>query len=158
MRLTNVQARQALQRHLHGVLCTSHADRGIDAVPVVFALSDDDHLGVPVDLVKPKTTTRLQRERNLEADPSATLLIDHWDRDDWSQLWWVRAHLRWVAHPDATSVVDLTRRLVHRYPQYAGAPFARVLVFRVVDLAGWSAAEVGGPDPQRDVSPVVGPG
>lgn len=138
MRLTKNEARLLVERHLHGVLCTLHPDRGPDAVPVVYALGDDDHLGVPVDLVKPKVRTRLQREANLEADPRATLLIDHWDRDDWSQLWWVRAQLTWVPRPDPASTADLERRLVQRYSQYAGAPFARVLVFRVVDLTGWS--------------------
>ena len=71
-----------------------HAERGVDAVPVVYAVDDDGYVGVPVDRVKPKASSRLQRERNLEADPRGTLLVEHWDRDDWSQLWWVRAELR----------------------------------------------------------------
>ena len=72
-----------------------HAERGVDAVPVAYAVDDDGYVGVPIDLVKPKASLRLQRERNLEADPRATLLVEHWDRSDWSRLWWVRAELRW---------------------------------------------------------------
>ena len=92
MRLADDDALVRLAAHDHGILCTLNAERGVDAVPVAFVV-DDGHVGVPIDLVKPKTSLRLQRERNLEADPRATLLVEHWDRDDWSRLWWVRAEL-----------------------------------------------------------------
>ena len=36
-------------------------------------------MGVPIERVKPQVSSRLQRERNLEADPRATLLVAHWD-------------------------------------------------------------------------------
>jgi hypothetical protein len=94
MRLPEDEARARLAAHDHGVLCTVHPERGIDAVPVVYAVDDEGYVGVPIDRVKPKTSSRLQRERNLEADPRGTLLVEHWDRHDWSQLWWVRAELR----------------------------------------------------------------
>src|SRR4029078_2971513 len=104
MRLAEDEARARLAAHDHGVLCTVHAQRGVDAVPVVYAV-DDDFVAVPIARVKPKASTRLQRERNLEADPRAALLVEHWDRDDWSRLWWVRAELLWPraggARPDA---------------------------------------------------------
>jgi hypothetical protein len=101
MRLTEHDARARLAAHHHGILCTVHLRRGVDAVPVAYEVDDDGYVGVPVDRVKPKASTRLQRERNLEADPRATLLVEHWDRDDWSRLWWVRAELRWQGdgHP-----------------------------------------------------------
>jgi PPOX class probable F420-dependent enzyme len=138
MRLTDDEAWAHLAAHDHGVLSTVHAERGVDAVPVAFAL-DGDLVGIPVDLVKPKAAVRLQRERNLETDPRAMLLVDHWDRDDWSQLWWVRAELRW--EPDACEhEVSLGALLAERYPQYREQPFARVLVLRVVGISGWSGA------------------
>lgn len=68
MRLASPQARQRLAAADHGVLCTVHHERGADAVPVVFAVIGD-HLAVPIDRVKPKSTVRLQRERNLATDP-----------------------------------------------------------------------------------------
>ena len=80
MRLTEVEARARLAAHDHGILCTVHAERGVDAVPVAYVADDDGYVGIPVDLVKPKTSVRLQRERNLQADPRATLLLEHWDR------------------------------------------------------------------------------
>lgn len=128
-------ARDRLSAHDHGVLCTLHRARGVDAVPVVYAV-EDDQVGVPVDRVKRKTTPVLQRERNLAADPRATLLVEHWDRADWSRLWWVRASLRW--EPSAPPS-GLASRLASSFPQYADQPFDRLLVFRVVSVTGWSA-------------------
>ena len=140
MRLTDDQAQTRLATHDHGILCTVHAERGVDAVPVVYAVDDAGFVGVPVDLVKPKASSRLQRERNLEGDPRATLLVEHWNRDDWSRLWWVRAELRWEAEPDAAQVSDLADRLAGRFPQYRDQPFARVLVLRIAGVTGWTGA------------------
>ena len=137
MRLAEDEALARLAAHDHGVLCTVHAERGVDAVPVVYVVDDDGFVGVPIDRVKPKASSRLQRERNLEADPRATLLADHWDRDDWSQLWWVRAELRF--EPDDAREAALAARLAERYAQYRDQPFDRVLALRVVALTGWSA-------------------
>ena len=85
-------ARTRLERADHGVLSTLHPTRGVDSVPVCFVV-DGDLVAIPIDTVKPKRSTRLGRLRNLEADPRATLLVEHWDFDDWSALWWVRASL-----------------------------------------------------------------
>lgn len=139
MRLSREEARARLAEHDHGILCTVHPVRGADPVPVVYVVDEDAFVGVPVDLVKPKTSTRLQRERNLEADPRATLLVEHWDREDWSRLWWVRAELQWEATPSPEREAALAAMLARRYPQYRDEPFARVLVLRVVGLTGWSA-------------------
>jgi len=140
MRLAEDVARARLASHDHGILCTIHAERGVDAVPVAYVVDEEDYVGVPVDLVKPKASTRLQRERNLEADPRATLLVEHWDRDDWSRLWWVRAELLWQPTSADERAADLASALAGRYPQYRGEPFARVLTLRIVGLSGWAAA------------------
>jgi PPOX class probable F420-dependent enzyme len=134
MRLADDEARARLAAHDHGVLCTLHASRGVDAVPVVYVL-DDGVVGVPVDRVKPKASSRLQRERNLEADPRATLLVDHWDRDDWSQLWWVRAELRFAGDAPAA----FAALLADRFAQYRDQPFDRVLGLQLVGITGWTA-------------------
>src|SRR5215510_487747 len=140
MRLTEEEARARLAAHDHGILCTVHAERGVDAVPVAYMVDEDGYVGVPVDRVKPKASLRLQRERNLEADPRATLLIEHWDRDDWSRLWWVRASLRGQDDAGPERTAALAAGLAERYPQYRDQPFARVLVLRIVGIAGWAAA------------------
>jgi len=139
MRLATNEARARLMAHDHGILCTVHAERGVDAVPIAYAVDEDDYVGVPVDRVKPKASLRLQRERNLEADPRATLLVEHWDLGDWSRLWWVRAELRWQEDADGGRTAGLGALLAERYVQYRGQPFAQVLVLRIVRVSGWSA-------------------
>lgn len=128
-----------LVAHDHAILCTVHHERGVDAVPVVYAVDGDEYIGVPIDHVKPKASTRLQRERNLEADPRAILLVEHWDPNDWSRLWWVRAELRWQPGAGDERRAALAGQLAQRYPQYRDQPFARILLLRIVKLTGWAA-------------------
>jgi hypothetical protein len=122
----------------HGVLATLHASRGADLVPACFAISGD-WLAVPIDSVKPKGSTALGRIRNLERDPRATLLVEHWDAADWSRLWWVKLSLvrRDVDSPTAAS---LERSLRDRYPQYARERFLALITFRIEAVVGWEAA------------------
>jgi hypothetical protein len=141
VRLTATEARARRAAHDHGVLCTVHAERGVDAVPIVYVVDEDGHLGVPVDRVKPKSSSRLQRERNLAADPRAALLVEHWDRGDWSRLWWVRAELRWQGDAAPARAADLAGRLARVFPQYGDQPFTRVLVLRIAGVTGWSAGD-----------------
>lgn len=141
MNLSSDRSLGRLAAHDHGILATLHASRGADLVPVVYTVVDG-HVGVPVDLVKPKSSTRLQRERNLASDPRATLLVEHWDPDDWSMLWWVRAHLRWLGDetPGAPDLAErMAERLADRHPQYRARPFARILVLRIETVSGWAA-------------------
>ena len=141
MRLAVDEALARLAAAEHGILCTMHGERGVDAVPVTYVLDGDGFVGVPVDLVKPKTSTRLQRVRNLEADPRAALLVEHWDASDWSRLWWVRAELQWQGDADAGRSASLAAGLAARYPQYRSQPFARVLVLQIIAVTGWAASE-----------------
>jgi hypothetical protein len=121
----------------HGVLATQ-GRRGADLVPACFAI-DGERVAIPIDSVKPKASTALGRIRNLERDPRATLLVEHWDPVDWTTLWWVRLLLlRSDEAPE--QVAALERALRDRYPQYAGAPFVEVLTFRVDHVAGWAAS------------------
>jgi PPOX class probable F420-dependent enzyme len=122
----------------HGVLGTVHPGRGVDAVPVVFVVVDHQ-LVIPIDTVKAKSGTRLQRLVNLDADPRGVLLVDHYD-DDWSQLWWVRAHGR-AAEAAAGPHLE---QLGDTFPAYrAGGAVTSVLVLAVDELTGWTA----GPEP-----------
>jgi hypothetical protein len=139
MKLDSAEALARLAAHDHAILCTLHAERGVDAVPVAYAIDEYGYVGVPVDTVKPKASARLQRQRNLENDPRATLLAEQWDRNDWSQLWWVRAELRWQ-DSDPGREQALAVQLAERYPQYRGQPFSRILVFNIVGVTGWAAS------------------
>jgi hypothetical protein len=107
-------------------------------VPACFSI-DGDRLAIPIDSVKPKGSTALGRVRNLERDPRATLLVEQWDRDDWSRLWWVQLLLERTEEP-AERVAILERGLRGRYPQYRDAPFVDILTFRITHVGGWEAA------------------
>ena len=139
MRLDHSECLRRASLADHGVLATLHPQRGVDAVPVCFAL-DTDRVVVPVDREKPKRTSALQRVENLRGDPRATLLCEHWDAEHWDRLWWVRLTLRSddLAAPDRDEMTDALRL---KYPQYRTAEFHSVLVFAVVASAGWSASE-----------------
>jgi hypothetical protein len=124
----------------HGVLATLNRSRGADLVPACFAI-DGDRVTIPIDSVKPKGSTALGRIRNLERDPRATLLVEHWDARDWSALWWVRLLLVRSTEPPGR-VAALERALRDRYAQYATAPFVEILTFRIDAVAGWAAASL----------------
>lgn len=141
MKLDADACRARLDAHVHGVFATLHPERGPDPQPCVYAVTADGaHLGVPVDSVKPKASTRLQREDNLDADPRGALLVDHWDAEDWTRLWWVRAQTEHLADPPAAIVEELSDKLAGTVPQYADKPFHRVIVCRIVRLTGWAAS------------------
>jgi hypothetical protein len=123
----------------HGVLATLHPSRGVDTVPAAFAI-EGDLVAIPIDRVKPKASTDLQRSRNLDADPRASLLCEHWDAVDWSRLWWVRISLRRSDEP-AEVVARLEVALRRRYRQYETTRFAGILTFRIVEVTGWSSTE-----------------
>jgi PPOX class probable F420-dependent enzyme len=141
MRLSTDECWSNLRAADHGVLCTINEKSTVDAVPVCFAVVSKV-IATPVDRVKPKETTELGRLKNLERDASASLLCDHWDRDDWSQLWWVRAQLvRRSPHDVSPSLLEeCDAALRGKYHQYRDADFADVVVLNVKSLTGWSAA------------------
>ena len=119
-------------------LATVRPDGSPHLVVVTFALSGDTVVTAVDD--KPKRTQQLQRLRNLQERPAATLLVDHYD-EDWSQLWWVRLD------GDAQIVRDEPRRtealvpLVAKYEHYRTAsPRGPVILFTVRSAASWSAA------------------
>src|SRR5881396_639818 len=116
MRLTADDALVRVAAADHGILATVRAGHGPDLVPACYAL-EDDVVAIPIDRVKPKASTELQRERNLAADPRATLLVEGWDPVDWTKLWWVRLRLERSAEGPET-VARLEARLRERYPQY----------------------------------------
>jgi PPOX class probable F420-dependent enzyme len=119
----------------HGVLATVHPGRGVDAVPVVF-VPVGGSLVIPVDRVKPKRGPRLQRLANIEHDDRCVLLVDHYE-DDWSQLWWVRAHARARTSSAGDAVV---RALEECFPPYrVPGSIASVITLTPTAIRGWAA-------------------
>lgn len=113
-------------------------ERGrVHLVPIVFAY-EDGFLYTAVDR-KPKSTLRLKRLRNIEANPNVSVLIDHYD-DDWTTLWWVRI--------DGTARVDRSgpaarkglALLTGKYEVYkTQPPPGPVIEMRVETVRAWSA-------------------
>lgn len=94
-------------------MTTSNKDGSPHAVPVVFAVAEDEIIS-PIDH-KPKTGVVMTRVKNLGRDDRITLLIDHWD-EDWTQLLWLM--VRGTAVVDEHASIELMRALNARYPQY----------------------------------------
>jgi len=142
VRLDEAAARQRFGAARVARLATLGPDGRPHLVPVTFVLAPGaaggDRLYSTVD-AKPKTTTRLQRLRNIAADPRVTLLADHY-AEDWAGLWWVRADgTASVLTGPADMAVPL-RLLAERYPQYREHPPAGpVISIRVERWTGWAA-------------------
>jgi PPOX class probable F420-dependent enzyme len=117
-----------------GHLATTTADGRAHVVPCCFVLSGQT-LYSAVD-AKPKSTNRLQRIRNLEANPSAALVVDHYE-EDWARLWWVRVDGRGRV-ADSTAERDVALELLAaKYAQYAHErPPGPVIA---LDIHGWRA-------------------
>ncbi len=103
-------------------------------VPICFAL-EGKTLYTAVD-EKPKRTRRLQRLRNIEANPQVEVVIDHYD-EDWARLWWVR--LRGTARiVDDAHAMGL---LAAKYPQYRDRPpGGPVIAVEIEGRSEWSAS------------------
>ena len=120
-----------------GHLATVRPDGSPHVVVCCFVL-DGETVYTAVD-AKPKTTTALQRIANLEAHPAATLLVDHYDDEDWSALWWVRVDGQgrivppWV--PERDHALDL---LAAKYPRYRDQrPAGPVIALDIMAWRSW---------------------
>ena len=105
-------------------------------VPVVFAYARTG-LYTPIDL-KPKAVAprRLQRVRNILANPHVQVLIDRYD-EDWSKLGYVQLRGRAELLEGGAEYDRALGMLERKYPQYAelplrGRPLIKVTVERAV--------------------------
>ena len=94
-------------------LATVTPDGPPHLVPIVFAVAEST-VYTAVD-GKPKTSQRLRRLANIEANPRVSILVDHYD-DDWSQLWWVRADGIATIHHDDSVVRTRLRAAAREIP------------------------------------------
>lgn len=121
-------------------LATCTPDGHPHLVPVVFAVAAEapDVVYTAVD-AKPKTTRRLRRLANIEANPHASLLVDHY-ADDWTQLWWVRADGAATIHTGGAAMETAHRLLRAKYPQYQSVPLdGPVIAIAVRRWSSWHA-------------------
>ena len=106
-------------------------------VPITFAV-DGDTIYFAVD-AKPKRTTDLKRLRNIAANPSVSVLVDHYE-DDWTRLWWVRVDGTARLLADGAEAVRATDLLAARYSQYRRArPGGPVVAISIDRISGWSS-------------------
>ena len=115
------------------MLATVSAEGVPHLVPVVFAL----HNGVVYTAVdaKRKTTQRLRRLANIEANPRVSMLVDHYD-DDWTQLWWVRADGMAAVHHSGDEMAVGYAYLRQKYVQYQRIALDGPVV--TVEVRRWS--------------------
>ncbi|WP_327011202.1 TIGR03668 family PPOX class F420-dependent oxidoreductase [Dactylosporangium sp. NBC_01737] len=130
--MTEAEARARFAASPVARLATATPDGLPHLVPIVFALHAGTTIYHGVD-AKPKRHTALRRLANLDANPRASILVDHYE-DDWSTLWWVRADgtARDVdpAAPEGRAAVRL---LEARYPRFSLR--GRLIA---IDVTGWS--------------------
>ena len=118
-------------------LATVRPDGRPHIVPITFAL-DGDTIVTVIDQ-KPKTTTSLQRLRNIEAHPVASVLIDHYE-DDWSRLWWVRGDGAARIVRQGAAREQAVERLAEKYlPYHQSAPQGPLILVIVDRWTSWSA-------------------
>ena len=119
-------------------LATADAGGRPHLVPIAFAVAGDTIYST-VD-AKPKRTRALRRLANVRENPAVSLLVDHWDEEDWERLWWVRAdgegRVLDPAEPEAARAVELLRE---RYPRQRDA--GEVLAVDVARWSGWAGID-----------------
>lgn len=120
--------------HPVAMLATVGPDAVPHLVPVVFAVHRDV-VYTAVD-AKRKSTHRLRRLANIEANPRVSMLVDHY-HDDWSRLWWVRADGRAQIHYSGEEMATGYALLRRKYPQYQRLELAGPVV--TVEVARWSS-------------------
>jgi PPOX class probable F420-dependent enzyme len=118
-------------------LATADAAGRPHLVPIAFAVAGDTVYSA-VD-AKPKRTKALRRLANVRENPAVSLLVDHWDEEDWGALWWVRADGRGrvldPTEPEARRAVEALRE---RYPRQLAD--GEVLAVDVARWSGWAAS------------------
>ncbi len=120
------------------MLATVGPDGAPHVVPVVFAVNTDRDQPVVYTAVdaKRKSTKRLQRLTNIEANPRVSLLVDNYD-EDWTQLWWVRADGVAEIHHSGDEMASGYALLRRKYVQYQRLALDGPVV--TVTVARWSA-------------------
>jgi PPOX class probable F420-dependent enzyme len=88
---------------------------------------------------KPKTTDRLQRLINIEANPTATLMADHYS-EDWKALWWVRVDGEASIHDGDRIWEESVAALNAKYRQYdENPPQGRAVVISIDKVTSWES-------------------
>ena len=123
-----------LARARSGHLGTVRPDAKPHVVVVTFA-AVGGNVVTAIDH-KPKRTQRVQRLVNIEANRSASLLVDHYD-EDWDGLWWVRLDGSASIHRTGELWSGAIDALVDKYPQYRERPPEGPVIVIAQDRVTW---------------------
>lgn len=118
-------------------LATAGRDAAPHVVPVVFAV-EGDTIYTAVD-AKRKSTHRLRRLANIEANPRVSLLAEHYS-EDWNELWWARADGLAAVHHDGEQMAIGYGLLRAKYVQYERTALdGPVVTIAVTHWSSWHA-------------------
>lgn len=123
-----------------GRLSTATADGDPHVIPVCFALVGSS-IFVAID-EKPKTGRRLRRLRNIEQNPRAALVVDHYD-EDWTRLAWVLVRGAARIVPSAgTQRLEAVDALRSKYLQYRAMRLedSELIELACDNVTSWRAA------------------
>ena len=129
------------------VLATHGPEDRLDLVPCCFAF---DRSGLDLEVVtavdhKPKRSAKLARLTNIARKSQVTLLVDHRDPTDWSQLWWVRVHGQARVLEEGAEWTTAIDALVEKYEQYRQVrPTGPAIRIRPDRWVGWIPEASGG--------------
>jgi PPOX class probable F420-dependent enzyme len=131
------EARRRLAAARVAYLATVRADGRPHLVPIVLAV--DGEVIYAIADPKPKDGLDLLRHRNIAANPSVSVLVDHYE-EAWEVIWWVRADgtARVVEEgAERDAAIALLRA---KYPQYATwtTPFGAATIIEVERIASWT--------------------
>jgi PPOX class probable F420-dependent enzyme len=135
MRLSEAEARRRFAEGRVMRLATADAAGRPHVVPAVFAIRGDVIVS-SVD-AKPKRHENLKRLRNIAANEAVSAIVDHYEDDDWTRLWWARADgtARLVTGEERATPVEW---LTAKYPPYRLTPPAGPVVkITVTRWSGW---------------------
>jgi PPOX class probable F420-dependent enzyme len=117
-------------------LATASAEAVPHIVAVTFAEAGR-RIYIAIDH-KPKSSSRLTRLRNIEQNPSVSLLIDHYS-PDWEALWWARMDGRARVLEPGNAPDEAVGALRAKYPQYREMPLdGPVIEIEPTRTTGWS--------------------
>lgn len=132
-------ARSRFSAARSAALATVTPQGGPHVVPVVFAC-EGDVIYTAVD-GKPKSTQKLRRLANIEAQPKVSLLVDEYS-DDWERLWWVRADGVASVHHEGADADHARSLLRTKYVQYQSVSLDGPVI--AVTVTRWSAWSYSG--------------
>jgi len=133
MRLTADDARRRFATSRTASLAMAD-DHGRPYVVVVTFAAVDDLVVTAVDS-KPKSTQRLRRLALIAANPQVSLLADHYDDADWTQLWWARGSGLAQVMMRPEDCAEPRALLAAKYPQYAAEPPTGPVIR--IEVGGW---------------------